>query len=279
MLPEKYPPQEPLSGNGLAYHQRVMAMGAGVEGCDARYGDDPYQGLTVFQAKTPNGSVLVFFHGGGWTSGYKEWMAFMAPALNAQGITFVIAGYRLAPEHIFPVGFDDCADAMSWVWNNISRFGGDPNRVFAGGHSAGGHYASLLSVTHDWRDQRKLPAMIRGCLPVSGVYRFGEASGMALRPRFLGPATNDNELAASPELRLTFPLCPFLIAYGERDFPHLRLQAEQMCDALKRNHCHVEKLILHDCDHFSASIALGELDGAWVRSAVGWMAKVVNSPA
>ena len=48
--------------------------------------------------------MLLFWHGGGWTSGYKEWMGFMAPALNAAGVTFVSAGYRLAPEHVFPAG-------------------------------------------------------------------------------------------------------------------------------------------------------------------------------
>ena len=106
-----YPPQEPLSPLGASYQDRVLARSAGIEGREFAYGGDPYQRLTVYPSDTGSGDVLVFFHGGGWTSGYKEWMAFMAPALQARGVTLVTPGYRLAPGHLFPTGFDDAAAA------------------------------------------------------------------------------------------------------------------------------------------------------------------------
>ena len=108
-----YPAQEPLSALGAAYSARVLALGAGIRGEDISYGDHAHQALTIFRPEHPSGIVLVVFHGGGWTNGYKEWMSFMAPALNGQGITLVSATYRLAPEHVFPAGFDDCADAIA----------------------------------------------------------------------------------------------------------------------------------------------------------------------
>lgn len=81
--------------------------------------------------------TLPFFHRGGWTKGCKEWMAFMAPGLNAGGVNLVSAGYRLAPGHVFPTGLEDCMAAV---------LQGTRGRVFVGGHSASGHDAALLAL-------------------------------------------------------------------------------------------------------------------------------------
>jgi acetyl esterase/lipase len=59
--------------------------------------------------RCPLGPLFIFIHGGGWTGGYKKTMAFMAPEFCRQGITFASLGYRLAPDHVFPVGLEDCA--------------------------------------------------------------------------------------------------------------------------------------------------------------------------
>jgi acetyl esterase/lipase len=265
----------------MAYQQRILALGEGVAGQEAAYGDDPYQTLAVFRPAQPSGDVLVFFHGGGWTSGYKEWMYFMAPALLAQGVVLVSAGYRLAPRHVFPSGLADAADALAWVWRNIASWGGDPRRIFVGGHSAGGHYAALLAVTEAWRQQRGLPAdVLRGCLPVSGVYRFGAGSGLSARPRFLG--TEDEariDAEASPLLRLEPAACPpFLITHGSRDFVHLVTQAQQMEAALRAAAVPVQVQILEGCDHFEASVACGEHPSGWPALAAAWMRQTAASP-
>jgi arylformamidase len=269
-----YPPQEPLSALGSAYHDRVIARGAGIAGSEFAYGDDPYQQLTVYPADSGAGDVLVFFHGGGWTSGYKEWMAFMAPALQARGVTFVSAGYRLAPGHLFPTGFDDAADAVAWVHRHAAEHGADPARIFVGGHSSGGHYAALLAATADWRRGRGLPIdVVRGCLPVSGTYRFDAESGLSMRPRFLGPAgEGDAAPAASPLFLLDAAACPpFLIAWGGRDFPHLADQARQMHDKLRAKGIASETFVFEGCDHFEASLACGQPESGWPDRAAGWM--------
>ena len=89
----------------------------------------------------------------------------MAPALNAAGITFVSAGYRLAPQHVFPAAVDDCVRAVDWVRRNVAAHGGDPQQLFIGGHSAGGHYAALLAVDDAWlKDIGPPRSVVRGCL-------------------------------------------------------------------------------------------------------------------
>ena len=81
----------------------------------------------------------------------------MAPAFVNNNILFVTVGYRLAPTHLFPEGFNDCANAVAWVYNNAKKYGANPNQIFLGGHSAGGHYASLLTVRDNWKKIRACP--------------------------------------------------------------------------------------------------------------------------
>jgi acetyl esterase/lipase len=272
MKPEDYPAQEAFTPIGARYHETVSRLGEGLTAIEAATGDDPYQSLAVHPAAKPDGTVLAFVHGGGWTNGYKEWMAFMAPALNAQGVTFVSIGYRLAPRHLFPVGVEDVIAGLAWIHREIAAHGGDPARIFIGGHSAGGHYTALLAVRDDWQASAGLPGdLVRGCLPVSGVYDFGPDSGLSMRPRFLGPEGNEDP--ASPISRIAGRPPPFLMAHGDRDFPHLILQAERMEAALSAAGGRVERLVLDNCDHLGASYRTGEAKGAWLPRAVGWMAE------
>jgi arylformamidase len=277
---DDYPAQEPLSAAGAAYQARILALGEGVQApVEACYGDDPYQSIAVFPAPRPTGDVLLFWHGGGWTSGYKEWMHFMAPAFNAHGITFATAGYRLAPQHVFPVQRDDAADAFAWLHRHAHAHGGDSERLFVGGHSSGAHLAALLAVTSAWRAPRGLPPQpLRGCLPVSGTYRFGEGSGLSMRPRFLGPDPQAETLAA-PLAQLEPRACPpFLVTHGSRDFPHLVRQAADMVQALRQAGVPVQLETLEDCDHFDASVACGDAQQGWVSRAAAWMRAQVDTP-
>jgi len=180
----------------------------------------------------------------------------MAPAFTAAGITFVSAGYRLAPQHVFPSGLEDSLSALAWTERNLSR------DIYIGGHSAGGHYAALIAA-------RGGAKRVKGCLPISGVYEFGEGSGLSMRPRFLGPdAANDRR--ASPRYELAAPLPPFLVAYGTKDFPHLIPQAERFVEAVRAAGGKVQALPMEGRTHFTASYAGGEPDGPWVPAALAF---------
>lgn len=265
-----YPQREPMGALGQACHEHCLELGApyAATAQTHAYGEDIFQSLIVHPAPQPAGPVLLFFHGGGWTHGYKEWMSMMAGPLNQRGITLVSAGYRLAPEHVFPAGLQDCQAALRWVAAHAADFGGKADQVFVGGHSAGGHYASLLALG---ARHAGLPP-VAGCLPISGVYLFGEGSGLTMRPRFLGAqadAVIDRQ--ASPLQADLHGAPPFFICYGDGDFPHLKVQAVRMIEALKQAQVPVQALELSGCDHLQASYAAAELDGPWIRQAADFM--------
>lgn len=263
-----YPEREPMSAVGAACHERSMELAAKASaGQQHHYGPDLFQRLLVHTAPKPNGTVVLALHGGGWTHGFKEWMSMMAPPLNQHGITLVTAGYRLAPEHIFPVGLEDVEAALAWVGQNLEQLGGKPDRVFVTGHSAGGHYASLLAL----RPPQPGRVAIAGCLPVSGVYELGEGSGLTQRPRFLGAPSAEVDTAASPLHQPLEGAPPFFLSWGDRDFPHLKTQAVRMAEQLQAAGVPTSTLELADCDHFEACYATADPQGAWITQATAFM--------
>jgi acetyl esterase/lipase len=268
-----YPEREPMGAMGAACHQRSIELAAlAPAGRSYSYGTSPFQRVLVHAAPEPSGDVLLAFHGGGWTHGYKEWMSMMAPPLNRRGISLVTAGYRLAPEHVFPAGLEDCEAALAWLGKHLDAIGAHADRVFVTGHSAGGHYASLLAL----RPARPGRVPIAGCLPISGVYEFGEGAGLAQRPRFLGPEpSREVDVAASPLHQTLKGAPPFFITWGERDFPHLITQAQRMVLELRQADVPVRTLELPGADHFEACYASAEMDGAWIRGATAFMREVV----
>jgi len=274
MRPEEYPPQDPFTKIGEAYHARIMAAADAVPTLEWQHGDDPYQSVALYPAPAPRGDVILLIHGGGWTNGYKEWMAFMAPALTARGITVASLGYRLAPAHVWPACFEDVADGVAAVAARVAEHGGDPGRLFVCGHSAGGHLASLLALRTDWQGPRGLGSdCIRGALPISGTFWFGEDSGLSMRPRFLGAPEMQNETPASPRSWIRPDAPPFMVSWGADDFVHLRAQAQSFSSDLIAAGTQVETLEIPNADHLGASYASGETDGVWIKAADDFIRK------
>ncbi len=90
--------------------------------------------------------VVLFIHGGSWNSGNKDFYSFIGRRLAKQGVVAVVINYRLSPNVRVPQMADDCARAVAWTARHITDYGGDPQRLFLMGHSAGGGLAALLTA-------------------------------------------------------------------------------------------------------------------------------------
>jgi acetyl esterase len=90
--------------------------------------------------------VLVYLHGGGWVSGSPRTHRKLALRFAEAGFLVVNVDYRLAPEHPFPAGLEDCVAAVRWAAAEAARFGGDPTRLAIGGDSAGGNLSAATAI-------------------------------------------------------------------------------------------------------------------------------------
>ncbi|HEX7926686.1 MAG TPA: alpha/beta hydrolase [bacterium] len=138
---------------------------------DVPYGPTPAEKLDVFPAAHPGGPVLVYIHGGYWMSRDKADFSFIAAPFVKAGVSVVVVNYVLAPN----AGLDEIVQqnraAAAWAWRNARMFGGDPDRLFVAGHSAGGHLTVALMET-DWPAfGSDLPAdLVAGGCAISGIY-------------------------------------------------------------------------------------------------------------
>jgi acetyl esterase/lipase len=118
--------------------------------------------------------VYVYFHGGGWVLGSIDMdHSVCAQMANASGAIVVAVEYRLAPEHQFPVPFDDCYAATRWVYKNAESLGADPKKIAVGGGSAGGNLAAAVALAA--RDQGEFQLALQ--IPVYPITDFNPNTG------------------------------------------------------------------------------------------------------
>ena len=167
----------------LAGGCRTMLFGA-INSTDQRKGIEverslpfaPAQHLSldVYRPLRARGApVVVFFYGGDWTHGERQWYRFVGTTLAARGVITVIPDYRKYPR----VGLDgfmqDAAHAVVWAHQHARELGGDPQSVFVMGHSSGGQIAGLLATDPSWLAADGMSLRdLAGFIGLAGVYDF-----------------------------------------------------------------------------------------------------------
>ena len=94
-----------------------------------------------------NAPALVFYHGGGWVMNFIDiYDAAMHRLANQSGAVVISVNYQKAPEHPFPIPFDDCYATLIWAKEHAKELGIDPDRIGVGGDSAGGNLAAAVAI-------------------------------------------------------------------------------------------------------------------------------------
>ncbi|KAG2608418.1 probable isoprenylcysteine alpha-carbonyl methylesterase ICMEL1 isoform X2 [Panicum virgatum] len=108
------------------------------------YGDQPRNRLDLYIPTSTAGlkPVVAFVTGGAWIIGYKGWGALLGRRLVERGIIVACIDYRNFPQGTIGDMVEDASQGISFVCNNIASYGGDPNRIYLVGQSAGAHIAA-----------------------------------------------------------------------------------------------------------------------------------------
>lgn len=113
--------------------------------------------------------AVILIHGGGWKSGNKSQMQFMAQAIASKGYSCFAIEYRLSPEAKYPAAILDVKSAIKFIKSNAEKFNVDPSRIAVLGCSSGGQMAALIGTTNensafedkdDWSQNAKVQAII-----------------------------------------------------------------------------------------------------------------------
>lgn len=199
---------------------------------DLTYGDAARQRLDVY---VPQGleapvEVVVFFYGGGWDSGSKASYRFVGQALASTGFVAVIPDYRIYPEVRFPAFVEDGAQAVAWVQDNITRLGGDPERIHLMGHSAGAHIAALLALDHGYlKDAGVDRSAIKSLVGLAGPYDFLPLTDPELQQIF---AVDDLQ-ATQPITFVDGRAPPTLLLHGSDDRTVWPKNSQHLASALE----------------------------------------------
>ncbi len=190
---------------------------------DIPYGTGPRQRLDVYlpgaargrtPAHVPGRPIVVFWYGGGFDHGRKTHYRFVGAALARAGYVAVLPDYRLYPEVMFPAFVEDGADALAWVVGNAAQIGGDPQRIYVAGHSAGAHIAAMLAYDRARLERVALPPdTVRGLIGLSGPYAL-TPNDPTLHAVFTAPYTPADW---RPAERAHRGAPPALLLHGEAD--------------------------------------------------------------
>jgi acetyl esterase/lipase len=177
--------------------------------------------------------VIVSFYGGGLRAGDKSGHVKVGQRFAAAGHVTVVANYRLSPGVTHPAHVQDAAAAVAWVKKNIAAHGGDPDRIFVIGHSAGAYLTALLATDPRYLAAHGLtPTDVRGYAPVSAFFYVDRPGVAPDRPKDTWGTDVAVWKAASPGAHVAAGAPPMLLLHADGDDEWRRNQQTEFAGAL-----------------------------------------------
>jgi arylformamidase len=212
------------------------------------YGSSPRESLDIYAADEPGGPVLVYIHGGYWRSGSKEENCNFAPTFTERGATVVLVEYDLCPQVTVSDIVRQTRASIAWVYRNILRYGGDPNRLFVSGHSAGGHLTAM-ALAHDWKNEGLPGGLIKGAVATSGVYDLDMVMKISVQEQVR--MTPEIAKQNSPFLNPPRARCPLVVAVGGDEPKGWQQMSEDYFRFCKEAGMSAEYLVVPGANHYT----------------------------
>lgn len=182
--------------------------------------------------------MLIFIHGGNWNSGRKSLYNFFGNRLARKNIVAVIIDYPKSPSAQYNEMAADAALAVKWVKQNIEQYGGDPQKIFISGHSAGGHLAALVITDDQYFNKLNLVKPVKGTILIDAagldMYGYLQSENLGSGNTYLQTFTTDPATwkKASPLYHLHPGMPPMLIYRGGKTYPSIAVSNEKFINAL-----------------------------------------------
>jgi len=235
------------------------------------YGPTDIEKLDIHRTKRANAPIFVFIHGGAWLGGEAKNYGFPAEMFVNAGAHYIALDFIAVKAAGGDIGImaDQVRRAIAWVYKNAGSFGGDPDRLYVGGHSSGGHLCGVALVT-DWNKDFGLPPdIIKGGLCMSGMYDIKPVR-LSKRSAYV-KFTDDMEQAMSSQRHIARLHAPILVTYGTNETPDFQRQNRDFAAAVKAAGKPVQLVEGADYNHFEMCESLGNPYGPNGRAALELM--------
>ncbi len=246
---------------------------------DICYGEHPRQQMDIYRPQgTGARPVVMFIHGGYWSDGERAEYRVVGNTLAQRGYLAVVISYRLYPEVRFPEFINDAAAALARLRKIAADYGGDPQRIYIGGHSAGAHSALMLALDPQYlRAVGGEPRWIQGVFGLSGPYDFLPPKADKVAAIF-GPAERYPQGNTVNFVSPRQP--PTLLIHGREDRTVAPRNSQRLAELLRAAGNEVQLLITPG-GHASPLLALSGLtrrSSEILPALDNWIAGAVESP-
>ena len=214
------------------------------------YGPGANEKLDLFFPSAPvqGCPVHLFIHGGYWRMFSKDDFSFIADTVTTCGAIAAIMEYDLMPAVRMKKIVQQVRQAFSWLHENASHYGGDPQRLTISGHSAGAHLATFTFTVQ----QDIIP---HSALLLSGVYDLEPLQKSFLKSLI---ALTDEEVRYFSPMRQQLSSAPNVsVVYGENETEPFKKQASSFSLHLTKSGAANSIVELTSCNHMSAVRDLG----------------------
>jgi acetyl esterase/lipase len=236
---------------------------------DIAYGAGQRQRLDLYLPAARRGdrgaATVIFFYGGAFRAGRKSEYRFAGEAFASAGMIVAVPDYRIYPEVRFPDFLEDGAQAVAKVRDIAAVHGGDPERLFLAGHSAGAYIAVMLAANDVWlRAHGGDSSWIRGVIALSGRYHDSPLQDEIANTIFGGPPRD----ATRPASFIRERCPPMLLAAGSRESGVVLASKQSLAAHLRQNGSEVEEVLYPGIGHAGivAALAPGFRHRATVRA-------------
>ena len=235
------------------------------------YGPTSIEALDIYHTERANAPVNIFIHGGGWRGSIAEMYAFPAELFVHAGAHWVVPDFNWVQDvgdSLMPLA-DQVRRAVAWVYRNAKSFGGDPNRIYVSGHSAGGHLAGVI-LTTDWQKLHDLPPdIVKGGLCCSGMFDL-EPVRLSARRHYI-KFTDEMVEALSPQRHLDKLNARVIVAYGSLETPEFQRQSRDFAAAVTAVGKNAKLIVGKGYNHFEIIETLGNPYGVLGRAVLEQM--------